>query len=146
MCPSHPSDNDSEAPLPPGADRFWGQMSKASNGRSKAEEEPAAEGPGADDAGEASGEPQKGHGHGHECLEWCPICRSVEMLGTATSPEVRQQFQAIQNEAMQVMKAFVTAYTERTSQEASNPAGSSRNGAAPEAEPEEPRVRDISID
>lgn len=135
MCPPRPSDNDSGSPLPPGADRFWGQMSKAGAGRSKAGEEPAPE---------AAEEP--GSETGHQCLEWCPICRSVELLGTATSPEVRQQVQAIQNEALQVMKAFVAAYTERSGQEPPAGHGSSQNGAAPDPEPAEPRVRDISID
>ncbi|MGA7395970.1 MAG: hypothetical protein WBW62_00835 [Solirubrobacterales bacterium] len=121
--------------MPPGADRFWGQMSKAGAKRGKSEEEPAEETNGASQ-----------DGHGHQCLEWCPICRSVELLGTATSPEVRQQIQAIQNEALQVMKAFVAAYTERSAETPPAGPGPSGNGTAPSPEPEEPRVRDISID
>ena len=120
MCPQRPSENESEPGLPPGADRFWGQMSQAKGGRSRTDEElPPEPEPEAAPGGEPG--PGEGHGHGHgnghECLEWCPICRSVELLRGASSPEVRQQLQAIQNEAMQVFKAFATAYAERSAED-----------------------------
>ncbi len=102
MCPPRPSDNDPET-LPPGAERFWGQFSEARAGRARNEEEPSPE----------DGEKDAGHHQG--CLEWCPICRSAELLRGATSPDVREQIHAIQNEAVQVFKAFAAAYAERTS-------------------------------
>ncbi|MCB0828850.1 MAG: hypothetical protein KDB62_08600 [Solirubrobacterales bacterium] len=137
--PEKPSPKD----LPPGADRFWGQFSEARGGRS-ANEEPEAEAPGRDaPAGE------------HECLEWCPICRSAELLRATASPEIRQQLQTLQNEAFQIFRAFAAAYAERGSTDPDpGPAGSAgaprngqRGGAAQRGGgPDEPRVTDITIE
>jgi len=134
MCPPRPSENDSET-LPPGAERFWGQFSEARAGRTRSEEEPAPN---------ESGETRNGHGQG--CLEWCPICRSVELIREATSPEVREQIGAIQNEAVQVFKAFAAAYTERTAEDPfSRTRDTGRNGDE-RREPEAPKPPDAPID
>ena len=139
MCPPRPSENDSEPALPPGAERFWGQMSQAKAGRSGAEE-PRPE-PEPDPEAEAGSEPR----HGHECLEWCPICRSSELLKGVTSPEVRHQLQSIQNEALQVVKAFAAAYSERT---ADDPLSRRRDAEGGEAgrESKPPKPADAPID
>jgi len=112
----------SEPGLEPGADRFWGQFSQARAGRSRpGPEEPE---PGAEDRAEpADGEggpepgagtrPEAGHAHG-ECLEWCPICRSAELIRTAVPPELRDQAEALQREATHVLRAFLDAYAKRT--------------------------------
>ncbi|MDQ2699948.1 MAG: hypothetical protein M3Y23_01330 [Actinomycetota bacterium] len=120
-------------------------MSQARAGRSGADGEPASEpGPEPDSGQPGDAGPGTAQGHGHECLEWCPICRSHELLKGVTSPEIRQQLQSIQNEAMQVFRAFAAAYTERA---AEDPLSRDRDAKAPRGgEPDEPVVTDISID
>ena len=129
-------------------------MSQAKGGRSEAQDEtppePEAEANAAPgDDPRPTPEPGPGHGHGHECLEWCPICRSAELLKGVgvgvNSPEIRQQLQSLQNEAMQVFKAFATAYSERTGDD---PFSRRREGEATGAprEPEPPKSPDTPID
>ena len=146
MYPQHKSENGSEPGLPPGADRFWGQFSEAKGGRTTSEEEPQ-EAPRQTTDGES--EPA---GSGHECLEWCPICRSAELLQAAASPEVRQQILSIQNEAVTILKAFAAAYAERTGEDpfshgkAQSNGNGNGNGHRPPPPPDEPKVTDISIE
>jgi hypothetical protein len=142
MSPQHKSQTDSEKDLPPGAERFWGQFSESRAGRTGGEgeeQEPAAAKPNGD-------EPKSGH----ECLEWCPICRSAELLkSTAASPEIRQQIHSIQNEAIQVLRAFAATYAERTGSDdpfAHGKADHGANGNGNGRKPEEPTVTDISIE
>ena len=136
--------------MPPGPDRFWGQFSEARGGRSSADDEPQAE----------AGPDEKGNGNGdhaesrHECLEWCPICRSAELLKAAgvASPEIRAQIHSIQNEAITILKAFAASYAERTGEdpfsrgkgESDGNGRGNGNGAKPG--PDEPKVTDISIE
>lgn len=87
--------------LPPGAERFWGEFSRTRAGRSS--------------SGAGDGHGRGHHGAGQECLEWCPICRSADLIRTTAPPDVRNQLEAIQNEAFNVMRAFLAAYSERTS-------------------------------
>ncbi|MGK2955871.1 MAG: hypothetical protein ACSLFI_09415 [Solirubrobacterales bacterium] len=142
MCPQHKSETDSEKDLPPGAERFWGQFSESRAGRTGGEEHESA-------SAKPNGDEPQGS---HECLEWCPICRSAELLkSTAASPEIRQQIHAIQNEALQVLKAFAATYSERTGSD--DPFARSRpdqngsgNGNGNGKKPEEPTVTDISIE
>lgn len=144
MSSPHRPEKPSPKDLPPGADRFWGQFSEARGGRS-ADEEPEGEAPGRTvPAGE------------HECLEWCPICRSAELLRATASPELRRQLQTLQNEAFQIFRAFAAAYAERgAADQQTGPTGtggSSRTGPTGERDtngggaPDEPRVTDISIE
>ena len=138
--------------LPPGAERFWGQVSETRAGRShgveQSEEEPASQ---EEQQGPAEGESQA-------CLEWCPICRSADLLRATTSPEAIGQVQAIQQEAVGVLKAFLNAYGERGPtpgrpggrNEPDDSAGSAQtasdqaSGQASDGSGR--RVRDISID
>lgn len=126
----------------PGADRFWGQFSQSKAGRSTAgEEETATESGGAADSGQGG---QSGHG---DCLEWCPICRSAELFRNTVSPELRQQAESIQHEAIGVLKAFLDAYADKAGGEHGAPAAG--HGPASDEEPEEPpapRVTDIPLD
>ncbi len=146
MCPQHKSENGSDPGLPPGADRFWGQFSEAKGGRTTSGEEPG-EAPRQDPAGESTDEQAAS---GHECLEWCPICRSAELLQAAASPEVRQQIQSIQNEAITILKAFAASYAERTGEDpfTTGKAGSNGNGHGhrPPPESDARKVTDISIE
>jgi hypothetical protein len=120
--------------LPPGAERFWGQFSETKAGRSRADDEPRPP------------EPEAGSEEGPHCLEWCPICRSADIV-RATSPEAIGQVQAIQNEAVNVLKSFLAIYAERSGQAG----GQAEHGGEPERAADArthggPEVRDISID
>jgi len=125
--------------LQPGADRFWGQFSQSKAGRSSA------------DAGQASGDPGPGNdpggpgGHAENCLEWCPICRSAELFRNTVSPELRQQAESIQHEAIGVLKAFLDAYADKSASEA-GPAANREPAAPGPDEPASPRVTDIPLD
>lgn len=125
--------------LPPGAERFWGQFSETKAGRTHAEEEPPAP------------EPEQRQDEGQHCLDWCPICRSADIVRATTSPEAIGQVQAIQTEAIGVLKSFLALYAERSGQgtgDAGHPdAGEPGTaGGSTEAERRGPEVRDISID
>jgi len=64
-----------------------------------------------------------------ECVEWCPICRADVLRATAP-PEVRDQWQAVQREALLTTRALIDNYLERLD-------GESARG---------PRVQDIPIE
>ena len=121
--------------LPPGAERFWGQFSETKAGRSRAGDEPREP------------EPEPGREEGPHCLEWCPICRSADVV-RATSPEAIGQVQAIQHEAVNVLKSFLAIYAERSGQEGGAPTGATdrRDPGSRRAEPGGPEIRNISID
>jgi hypothetical protein len=65
------------------------------------------------------------------CVELCPICRAADVLRATAPDDVKEQWQAVQREALLTMKAAIDRYVERL-----------------EAEPEEtgPRVQDIPIE
>lgn len=95
----HGSDDPSS--LPPGADRFWGEFARARAGRSNRS---------------SNGDGGRGaHPSGQECLEWCPVCRSADLIKTAAPSDMKTQLEAIQHEAFNVMRAFLNAYSEKTS-------------------------------
>lgn len=135
--PPKPDQNE----LQPGADRFWGQFSQSKAGRSDAGSEP---GDGEEGRTGAGGNPAGGHS---DCLEWCPICRSAELFKNTVSPELRQQAESIQHEAMGVFKAFLDAYADKAG--SPGPAAPNNGTSAKPEEPEEPagpRVTDIPLD
>jgi hypothetical protein len=147
---SDPSQNRTTDRLPPGAERFWGQVSETRAGRSRNDESGDAGG-GTPDAG-----PEAAAGS-HACLEWCPICRSADLLRATTPPEAIGQVQAIQQEAVNVLKAFLAAYGDRggtagTDSQGHGPAGGSREstdggrGREREDATGERPFRDIRID
>jgi hypothetical protein len=114
-------------------------MSQAKGGRSRPKDEPEDETGAEDPAGAATGS-------GHECLEWCPVCRSAELLRGVNSPEVRQQLQSIQNEALNVFKAFMAAYTERAAEDPfSRRPDPGREGGRPRPETAKPADEPIDI-
>ncbi len=117
----------------PGADRFWGQFSQSKAGRTKTGEESD---PGPEPVAEAAG--SGGHG---ECLEWCPICRSAELFRHTVSPELRQQAESIQHEAIGVLKAFLDAYAEKAGESGPEP-----TGQPTQEEPPPTKVTDIPLD
>lgn len=115
--------------LPPGAERFWGEFSRTRAGRSR--------------AGSADERVNGSHGHGQECLEWCPICRSADLIRTTAPPDVRNQLEAIQHEAFNVMKAFLAAYSEKTAGVWPTPPG---RPSGPDREEPEQTGTDIPIE
>ena len=126
----------------PGADRFWGQFSQSTAGRSSTSN-------GRDPDGSRNGSPDGGDEaiHGAQCLEWCPICRSAVLFRNTVSPELRQQAESIQHEAVGVLKAFLDAYAEKSG--SGHGPGGSDSGMPRRDEPEEPpapRVTDIPLD
>ena len=68
---------------------------------------------------------------GNECLEWCPICRGADLLRANTSPELREQWDSVQREALRTVRALIDHYLERLESDRPDP---------------ESRVRDIPID
>jgi hypothetical protein len=63
-------------------------------------------------------------------VEWCPICRAADVLRATAPPEVRDQWQAVQREALLTTRALIDNYLERLD-------GESARG---------PRVQDIPIE
>ncbi len=65
-----------------------------------------------DDAG---GEPSRAglDHHERECVDWCPICRSADVLRATTTPEMREQLQGIQRDALVGIRALLDSYIER---------------------------------
>lgn len=86
----------------PGASRFWHEYGSARSGRTSARN------------GEARSEERAERLAGeHECLEWCPICRGADVVRATTPPELRQQWQSVQRDALVMMRALIDAYIER---------------------------------
>jgi hypothetical protein len=65
-----------------------------------------------------------------ECLEWCPICRAADVFRANAPPELRDQLQAVQREALVTTRALIDTYLERLDGD----------------EQREPRVQDIPIE
>ena len=49
----------------------------------------------------------------HECVELCPICRTADVIRATAPPELREQWQSLQREALQTVRALVDHYLER---------------------------------
>ncbi len=87
------------------AQRFWGEYARRTRpGRG---------------TGRGSGS-ETGNGHGsaaanaHECLEWCPICRTADLLRASTPPELRDQLQSLQHDALVTLRGVIDAYLDRS--------------------------------
>jgi hypothetical protein len=48
-----------------------------------------------------------------QCVELCPICRGADVLRATGSPELRDQWQSVQREALVTMRALIDHYLER---------------------------------
>jgi hypothetical protein len=70
-----------------------------------------------------------------ECVEWCPICRTMDVLRASTSPEVREQWHGIQREALLTLRALIDHYVERLGEEPT----AADSPAEPGERPQEPR-------
>ena len=87
------------------AQRFWGEYARRTR-------------PGGQrSAGAEGSEEQNGHGsapsQAHECLDWCPICRTADVLRASAPPELRDQVQGLQRDALVTLRALLDAYIER---------------------------------
>ena len=72
------------------------------------------------------------HGDGDlRCVELCPICRAADVLRATAPDDLKDQWQAVQREALLTMKAAIDRYVERLEAERPEPG---------------PRVEDIPID
>src|SRR5918992_4608571 len=47
-----------------------------------------------------------------ECLDWCPICRGADVLRATASPEIREQWNQVQREALVTLRALIDHYIE----------------------------------
>ncbi len=54
------------------------------------------------------------------CLEWCPICRTADLLRANATPELREQWTALQREGLLAFRTLIDHYLNRTE----GPAGS----------------------
>jgi hypothetical protein len=87
------------------AKRFWGEYARSTrSGGQRGDRGPAS------DAGNGHG---SAAGQSHECLEWCPICRTADVLRASAPPELRGQIQSLQHDALVTMRALLDAYIER---------------------------------
>jgi hypothetical protein len=66
----------------------------------------------------------------HQCLEFCPICRTADVVRAAAPPEFQQHWQALQREGLLAARALIDHYIRHLE--------SHRPGAAP--------VEDIPIE
>jgi hypothetical protein len=87
------------------AQRFWGEYARRPRPGGHREQR------------ESAREAANGHGtsagHSHECLEWCPICRTADVLRASAPPELRDQVQTLQHDALVTFRALIDAYIDR---------------------------------
>jgi hypothetical protein len=55
--------------------------------------------------------------HATECVEWCPICRTMDVLRASATPEVREQWEGVQREAVLTLRAVADHYARRLSED-----------------------------
>ena len=46
-------------------------------------------------------------------MEWCPLCRTADVLRATAPPELRDQWQSVQREALLTMRSLIDSYLER---------------------------------
>lgn len=56
-----------------------------------------------------------------ECVEWCPICRTMDVLRASATPEVREQWEGVQREAVLTLRAVVDHYARRMAEDRPQP-------------------------
>ena len=52
-----------------------------------------------------------------QCVEWCPLCRTADLLRASMTPELRQQWSNVQREALVTLRALIDHYLERVEQQ-----------------------------
>jgi len=48
-----------------------------------------------------------------QCVDWCPICRAADLLRANATPELREQWESMQREALQTIRALIDHYLDR---------------------------------
>ena len=66
-----------------------------------------------------------------QCVEWCPICRAADLLRANASPELREQWNAFQREALLTLRSSSTTTS---------------SASTATQEPRSARVEDIPIE
>jgi hypothetical protein len=89
---------------PEGANRFWQQYASARPHRAPRDGE---NGRRAADERDSRAVPD------HECLDWCPICRGADVVRATAPPEIREQLQAFQRDALSMLRTLIDAYLAR---------------------------------
>jgi hypothetical protein len=46
-------------------------------------------------------------------VEWCPICRTADVVRASVPPEIRDQWHDVQREALVTVRALIDHYIER---------------------------------
>jgi hypothetical protein len=87
------------------AQRFWGEYARRP--RSGAYRE------GRGTTGQAGNGQGSAANHNHECLDWCPICRTADVLRASAPPEIRDQLQSLQRDALVTLRALLDSYIDR---------------------------------
>ena len=49
----------------------------------------------------------------HECLDWCPVCRTADVVRATMPPEVRAHWSGLQREMLLLLRAAIDAYVDR---------------------------------
>ena len=49
-------------------------------------------------------------GHEHQCLEFCPICRTADVVRAALPPEAREHWHTFQREGLLAARAMLDHY------------------------------------
>jgi hypothetical protein len=49
----------------------------------------------------------------HECLEWCPVCRTADIVRHTFPPEVRAQLEEVQRDALVALRTVIDHYLDR---------------------------------
>lgn len=52
-------------------------------------------------------------GHQRQCVELCPICRTADLIRTTAPPELKEQWETFQNEALTVLRSLIDSYIGR---------------------------------
>src|SRR6476620_4287556 len=74
--------------------------------------------PGEPDPGAGEERPHAAGTHGEQqCLDFCPICRTADVLRASAPPELREQWQTVQREALLTTKALIEHYLTRLDEE-----------------------------
>jgi hypothetical protein len=105
-APENPSESES-------SERFWGGFGRAGSGR---EGPRRTSGKGSSVPPQPEGPPPLPPTHDRECLEWCPICRTAEVLRGTTPDEVREGFTQVQRDALVAVRAVLNSYIGRLEQ------------------------------
>jgi hypothetical protein len=54
--------------------------------------------------------PPRDGGREHQCLEFCPICRTADVVRAALPPEAREHWQTFQREGLLAARAMLDHY------------------------------------